>query len=181
MNNKKIFSLLAVTLAVLLLFAFVYNNNKSFEADNVSGNLSDNLTEYHNTDYGYIVSIPSEMKLDAKNPKSVSAFFDGDMPSQGFYITATTSYSNIEKLMNSEQGYGVSWNWVVEENIQISGFPAIIAHKEYLNELEPIVDDFSSRVMFVKKDDVILKFDIVGSGKDVFNTSHFIDDVKINI
>ncbi|MEY3784418.1 MAG: hypothetical protein RLZZ230_740 [Candidatus Parcubacteria bacterium] len=180
MNTQKyVFAAVILVLGLSFLFLSDKGSDK-FSESNASTTNTANLTEYHSDKYKYSVLLPSNMKINDNSQDSIFAFIYDDMPSQGFYITATTTSSDIESLMYSEPGYGVSWDWVIEENTIISEFPAIITHKKYFNELNPVVNDFSSRALFVKKGGVILKFDLVGSTEEVFNTNQFIDSVKFD-
>jgi len=181
MNSKKIYSLLAIAIVILIFFVVIDNYTKLPESVPASDNSLKSWVEYHNVEFGYTISLPSTMILNTSKSNSVSAFLSDDMPSQGFYVEATTTSFSIENVMKTEQGNEVSWRWIIEKETQISGFHAIIAHKEYFNEQKPVQNDFSSRVVFVKKDNVILKFDLIGSGDDIFNTQQFVDNIEISI
>lgn len=138
---------------------------------------SGTLADYHSDKYGYTVSYPIEMKITNQDDNEISVYFADDMPSQGFGVRASSTTKSIAEFMASMPGQPDGYTWIVEKTTDISGYPAVIAHQQ---TAEPsTINDFSSRSVFVKKDNVIFEFRVVGGG-NLFNVALFIKNIRFD-
>lgn len=183
---KKIIYIFGILIVALFLVVILYLSKKENVSQQITQEAhtdqqiipSKKWGEYHNNKYGYSFSYPLEMKTLVQKSEQVSAHYFDDAPSQGFNITAIPTNKSILDYMAEMEGQPKYYVWEVEKTTEISGFSAVIAHQK--TEEKTPINDFSSRSVFVKKNNILFQFQIDGGGDNIFNTSRFIESIKFD-
>ena len=186
---KKIIYFFCLVLIILLIITCVPRFFQKGKSDKPAptaqtSSVSGKWLDYHNKKYGYSFSYPAEMKYVNSTEEGVGGWFRNDEPGQGFNVTATATSSDLVTFIHIQENRPgdrqANAKWIVERSYEVSGFPAVIVHEENSVDAKPLIDDYSSRSVIIKKDGRIFQFDATGDGNDIFNTARFADSIRFD-